>query len=467
MAPLIETVEKLSGNLAARLPEMEESANYYDSCHRLRAIGVGTPPEMRSLTAHVGWPRLYVDAICERLKVEGFRLAGNSKQIDGLWETWQKNSMDEESELAHTDALVYGRSYVSVSAPGPDDDDYPLIVPESPLNMIVDTDPRTKKVRAALRIYVDWRVPEEDFCTLYLPDATYYYKKGKGSNRWVADGKPTRHGLGIVPVVPLINRRRLSNPTGQSEITAELRSVTDAASRLTMNLQAAAELMAIPQRVLLGVKESDVVGQGGSREVTDAYYARYLAIESELAKVATFQAAELRNFTDGLQELAKQAASYTGLPPQYLSFATDNPASAEAIRSSESRLVTKCERKQLMFGGGWEDVMRLSELVMKKKSEDLSSLETVWGDAATPTYAAKADAATKLYGNGMGVIPKKRARQDIGYSDQEIQEMEEEDKKAPLNQLSSIVQAGVRPAAGATNAQGRPQAPAQTRQPVK
>ena len=60
---------------------------------------------------------------------------------------------------------------------------------------------------------------------------------------------------------------------------------------------------------------------------------------------------------------------------------------------------------------------------------DMQRMETIWRDPSTPTYAAKADAATKLYGNGTGVIPRERARIDMGYSVQEREEMRRWDEE--------------------------------------
>src|SRR5690606_40069472 len=85
--------------------------------------------------------------------------------------------------------------------------------------------------------------------------------------------------LPIFPVVRFPNRPTLDNRRGQSEITPELRSITDAASRLMMNLHATAELMAIPQRVLFGVAR-DALGDPDNPNATmDLYTARILTFE--------------------------------------------------------------------------------------------------------------------------------------------------------------------------------------------
>src|SRR5690606_17059954 len=424
-----ETYARHVDDLVAKLDhsarQQHESASYYNATYRLPAIGVAVPEAMRCLSAAIGWPRMYLDSIEERLDIEGFRIGENQASVEQLTEWWQANNLDEESGLAHLDALIYGRSYITVSHPG-DSSGIPMIRVESPLDMYAETDPRTRKVTRALRVYTDPSNLEEKWATLYLPDRTVPLKTVNG--HWAIDSEigVIQHDLGEVPVVPLLNRERLSDRDGQSEITPELRAFTDAASRIMMDMQAAAELMAVPQRVLFGVDPETLAPAGSPQEVMQSYMAQILAIENESGKAHQFQAAELMNFVNVLQELAKHVAAYTGLPPQYLSFSSENPASAEAIKSSESRLVKKCERKARMFGGAWENVMRLAMRVMGREVPvEMNRLEVVWRDPSTPTYAAKADAAVKLYGNGQGVSPKEQARIDMGYTLEQREAMKE------------------------------------------
>jgi hypothetical protein len=346
--------------------------------------------------------------------------------------------LDIEATLGHTDSLIYGRSYITVSSPDPGTDkgdpDVPLIRVEPPTALHAVIDPRTREVTKAIRaVYADDDViytesssavmgGEMSACTLYLPDVTYQWVKDNGQWRQVSR---VWHGMGVVPVIPLANRTRLSDLYGSSEITPELRSVTDAAARILMDMQGTAELMAIPQRLIFGVKPEDLgINPETGDRVFEAYLARIMGFEDPDGKAQQFSAAELRNFVDALDALDRKAAAYTGLPPQYLSFSSENPASAEAIKSSESRLVKKVERKNAVFGGAWEQAMRIAHLAMKGEvPAQMLRLESVWRDPSTPTYAAKADAATKLYANGAGIIPKEQARIDLGYSITQREEM--------------------------------------------
>ena len=432
---------------------LKDAKNYYDSVRRPDAIGVAVPPEMRGLLAHVGYPRLYVDSIAERQEIEGFRVAGANEADQELWDWWQANNLDIEATLGHTDALIYGRAYITVSMPDPAvdfgvDPEIPLIRVEPPTSLHAVIDPRTKLVTQAIRVVYNDDGSSVISATLYLPDQTIQWVKDKGS--WVVLNQIS-HGLMLVPVVPLQNRTRLSDAYGTSEITPELRSVTDAAARILMDMQGTAEIMAIPQRLLFGVKPEDIgVDPLTGEKLFDAYIARILAFEDPDAKAQQFSAAELRNFVEALDALDRKAAAYTGLPPQYLSTSSQNPASAEAIRSAESRLVKKTERKNKIFGGAWEQAMRIAYRAMKGGDipPEYYRLETVWRDPSTPTYAAKADAATKLYAGGMGVIPKERARIDMGYTIAEREEMAAWDtQENPMAQLMGNAQSPVGQAA--------------------
>jgi hypothetical protein len=142
-----------------------------------------------------------------------------------------------------------------------------------------------------------------------------------------------------------------------------------------------------------------------------------------------FPEADLRNFHETLNSLAKMVAAMSGLPPHFFAYSDANPASADAIRSAETRLVKRAERRQRAFGGAWEQVMRLALLIADGSlPEGATSLETVWRDASTPTIAQKADAVAKL--RAANLISLRQAREDLGYTAEQIALMEADDTRA-------------------------------------
>lgn len=444
--------QKLTDKLDEANSEYAENNLYYESLRRPDAIGLAAPPELQKLFPHIGYPRLYVDALSERITPEGFTLPGTSDTDSDLWRWWTTNQLDVEFNLGCVEALVHGRAYITVSAPpttvdpdkpffGPPD--VPIIRVESPRSLYAEVDPYTRRVTQAIRTYKN-SDGDDIRATLYTPDQTVYMVKEQD---WIVE-ETVNHGLGIVPIVPLMNRKTLSDAYGASEITPELRSFTDAAGRLLTNMQAAAELMGIPQRVIFGITRDELARPDGTPMSTfEAYMGRIMTVADSTGKVDQFQAAQLENFSAGIREIRNEVAAYTGLPPQYLSNSQDNPASADAIRSAERRLVLNAERKTVIFGGDLEEAMRVAYRVMNQGSEipeEYYRLKAVFRNPATPTFESKADAASKLYANGQGVIPKERARIDIGYTSEEREEMrswdaEEEKHNAELVKMYGSV----------------------------
>jgi hypothetical protein len=120
-----------------------------------------------------------------------------------------------------------------------------------------------------------------------------------------------------------------------------------------------------------------------------------------------------------------------------MGFSTDNPASADAIRASESRLVKRAERRQSGFGDSWELVMRIADRIRTGAwRPELRRLEAMWRDASTPTVSQAADAATKKY--QAGIVPKRQTREDLRYNAEQIALMEQEDDEEQARQTAAM-----------------------------
>lgn len=411
MADELATLRRLAGAVDRRLRKHKVLDAYYDGAHRLQAMGLALPPEMEDLAVIVNWPGMYTDSLEERLDVEGFRVGGSDEVDEVLWDWWQANRMDEESGLGHLEALNQGRAYTCVGFP--DGDDAPVITVESSRYMAGDWSGRTYRLNSAARLWEDNDAGIPQRATLYLPNENRYYGRSERGRGWLQHDVD-EHNLGEPLVAGLVNRGRLTDRDGVTEMR-DIMGISDAACRSITNLQGAQEVLALPQRFITGASKEDFQDENGNPiPAWEAYIGRIQALMDKDAKVFQLPGADLRNFTEVLKTYAQVAAGLTGLPAHYWGFTGDNPASADAIRSTESRLVKKAERKQRTFGGGWETTMRLAMLVMGRNPAEANRLETVWRDAATPTFAARADAVTKLF--GAGILPLEATWEEMGYS---------------------------------------------------
>jgi hypothetical protein len=384
---------------------------YFNGEQLIRDLGISIPPQLRGLHTVIGWPRVGVESLEERLDLEAFRWADGSDSGE-LAEIAEANDLFDESSLAHLDALVYGREYLAVGSGGCGTDECPpLITAESPLDMTLLWDARLRVGTAALRecaadSYID-ADPEQRMLVLYLPDQTVMAVPSPSGGWEVVDRDI--HNLGIVPVVRMANRQRTADRVGRSEITPEVMSITDAACRRLMGMEVAAEFFGAPARYILGASEAAFQdAEGNAKSAWETYIGRVLALERDedgaVPTVGQFPAHDPTGMTKIIDLYARIMSSQFGLPPHMLGYTTDNPASADAIRSTEAKLVKRSERRIRRFGAAWQQAMRLALWVRHGEPPDKAKrIETVFRNPATPTVAAQVDATVKLV--QAGVLP--------------------------------------------------------------
>jgi Phage portal protein, SPP1 Gp6-like len=418
------TIDRLGAQLRRDVKDLERYGAYYEGLQHLEQIGIAVPPDLERFVVIVNWPRIVADSLEERIDLEGFRLPGQYRRDPELWRICQANNIDEESQLAHLDAIVYKRSYICVGT-NEDDPSTPLVTIESPLEMTAEISPRTRKVTAALRLYKDRddenKVVEK--AVLYLPDVTVWAERGfTGVARGWVEIDRDEHGLGRVPVVPLVNRARVRDRYGFSEIQ-DVIDLTDAAARALTLAQLATETLSVPQKAVLGAKDDDFVDENGKVVPKwEAYFGSVWALDNENAKFHQFSAADLTNFDRIVSLYAQQVSAITGLPLRYFGQNTANPPSADGIRADESRIIKKAERRHRAWGGAWEEAARLIKLFKDGTVPDeWVELESIWRNPATPTEAQTADAVVKKV--QAGILPVEAAWEDLGYSQTRINEL--------------------------------------------
>jgi hypothetical protein len=371
---------------------------YYDGLQRMQNLGISVPPQLAGVRTVVDWPRICVDPLVQRSVLDGFRLKGATDVDDELAEHWQANDMDAEAPLAFLDSLVAGRGYVIVGSPDVDGDS-PLVTVESPDNLAMMWDPRTRRCTAA---YQSYQVEGIFRAVLYLPDETISMSRDE-ARAWSVDDRD-QHGFGEVPVVRFPNRSRTNDREGRSEITAPMMNTTDSACRSLLGMEIAREVYSIPRLAILGASESDFQdAAGNAKSAVDMAMTKILAMErDEEGNLPTLQqltAFDPSVFTKIIDEHAQLMASYTGFPPAYFGQTTSaNPASGDAIRLSENGIVMRARAVQKQFAAPLREVMKLVWRFANDGAEvpaEVRHLAVDWVDAATPTPGATTDAITK------------------------------------------------------------------------
>lgn len=434
------TASWLATRLFERRPYLELHNLYYDGLQKMQDLGISIPPSLSSLRTVVGWPRVGVDAVANRCRVDGFRYPGASEADDDLWDLWQANNLDSEAHLAQLDAFVYGRAYIVVG-PGDKDGDPPLITAESPINMFAQWDGRMRKCVAALQIYLDTNYTSDmygqEVAALYLPGKTIHMARAgtlagvlPSTGKWEVTERDD-HGIDEVPVIRMANRCRIGNRDGLSEITPEWQNTVDSANRTLLGMEVGREFFSAPRRYILGASEDAFKKPDGtSAAAWDTYMSKVWAVpadeDGKTPTVGQFAPGDPTAFTKLLDTYAKVMAGEMGVPPHFLGVYSDgNPASADAIRSGYEELTSRATTKHTTLGDSWEEAMRLALLIRDGSvPPEAARLETDWMDPSPKTPAATSDAVYKQVTAGILPATSSVTLAKLGYSAAEIARIE-------------------------------------------
>jgi hypothetical protein len=443
----LQVLTMLRSDLSSARFKLELLDAYFNGEQLVRDLKISIPPQLEGLHTVIGWPRIGVEALEQRLDLEAFRW-GDGSDSSELDEIAEANDLYDESSLAHLDALTYGREYVTVGS-ADEDGAPPIITFESPLDMTLMWDARLRLPLYGLRECEDrfdfGLAPDDRLVTLYMPMETIH-AVGLASGGWEVLERD-RHGLGVPPVLRMANRQRTADRVGKSEITPEVMSITDAACRRLMGIEVAAEFFGAPQRYILGASESAFQdAEGNAKSAWETYIGRVLALERDedgaVPTVGQFSAHDPTGMTKIIDLYARIMATQLGLPPHMLGYTSDNPASADAIRSSEGMLVKKAERRIRRFGATHRDAMRLALWVRDGEPPDKSRrIEAVWRNPATPTLAAQTDAAVKMVQSGLLPQDSDVALEMAGLTEDQRQRVAAERRRAQGRQVLAALTA--------------------------
>lgn len=440
----INLIDQLVKKLASHHAANEVKERYFNGHNRLKDLQISIPPALTSVEVVVGWPGTSVQVLEERLDFEGF-IGADSLAVNDFY---RQNDLDSDGSLAHLDALIYGTGFVVVGAGEPGEAN-PLITIESPKRMTAIHDLRTRRLTAALSVdYGHDAFDDKPISgTLYLENENIMFETdGYGNfvevDRWI-------HNYNRVLVARLVNQPRSSDTQGRSEITRAVRYYTDSAMRTLLGAEVAREFYSAPQRYALGAEESVFRdADGNNLNPWSVIQGRMLAIpynevENVMPQVGQFQSNSPLPYFEQIRALAQMLAAETAIPASYLGFQTDNPASADAIRQMESRLVKRAERRQRQFGRTWTEVAKLGLLVRDGFiPAEASNLRPIWRDASTPTRAAAADEAVKLISAGVLTPDSEITYNRIGLSDSDKEVLKNEKSIASAASLIQGLTAG-------------------------
>jgi Phage portal protein, SPP1 Gp6-like len=453
---------RLGARLDSRRDRMERYEAYYAGTQPLAFVSdtfrAAFGDRFREFSSN--FMSLVVDAHRERLQVQGIRIGANREGDEDAWRWWQANRLDAESQIAHTESLVKGLAYVLVW-PDPVSGE-PEATIESALQVVVETEPgKSWKRRAALK---RWLADDGKYrAELYLPDGIYKFKSVQSGAdfsvaswsqvaQWIRDDQspaagvredwPVKNPLGIIPIVPIVNRPRLTGQSvnaygrpvsgavgpdeGQSEI-AMVMSNQDAINKLRADGINASDLAAFRQRWLRNwqVEIDEETGQPVEpfKSAVDRLWILPPPDPEDPGAIANppefgeFEQTDTATIVGQIQMEVQHLGAISRTPYHYLLPQAGQPPSGESLKSAETGLVAKVRDSMVHKGESWEEVIRLYYRFRgDARGKDLGA-EIIWKDPESRTEAVHTDALVKQQSMG---IPVEMLWEGLGYSPRQI-----------------------------------------------
>lgn len=138
------------------------------------------------------------------------------------------------------------------------------------------------------------------------------------------------------------------------------------------------------------------------------------------AKFGQFEAADLTKMLAVITEIEQKVARVSRTPYHLFSLNTGNFPSGEALKTAEAPLTEKIAERQAVWGDVWEDVMNC---VLEQSGKPVEHIKAIWQDTTPRGIKESIEAAVMKLDLG---VSKTKLRQELGYTADEIAEMDEQ-----------------------------------------
>jgi hypothetical protein len=308
---------------------------HYEMKNVVLDLNISTPPDLRYWMGTLGWCSKAVDSMADRLVFREFE-----DDNLGMGEVFQMNNQDVLIDSAILGALISACDFVYVSK---DDEGVRLqVIDGSNATGIMDTNTMMLKEGYAVldRDTLGQATTEAHFTR----EATVIYRNGKLDSIF---NNPAPYPL----LIPMVNRPDAKRPFGHSRISRACMSIVSAAIRTAKRSEIAAEFYSYPQKYATGLSED--------AEKMDKWKAAMSTMivfekdeDGDKPTLGQFQQASMSPHSEQMRMWAGLFAGETGLTLDDLGFPSQNPSSAEAIKSSHETLRLMARKAQRDFSIG-------------------------------------------------------------------------------------------------------------------
>lgn len=357
---------------------------FYEMKARARDLHISTPPELAWWMNTLGWCEKAVDSLADRLV---FRTFYNDPLE--MYSIFDQNNKDILTDSAILSALITSCSFIYIAA---DENGNPRMRVIDGSHATGEIDPTTNLLTEGYAVLECDEFDNPITEAYLLPGVTYIYERGK-MTRAVMNDAP------YPLLVPIINRPDAKRPFGHSRITRACMDIQCSAVRTVKRSEISAEFYSFPQKYVLGM-DSDA-------EEIDKWLASMSSMlridkdeSGDKPVVGQFTQQSMAPHTEQLRMFAGMFAGETGLTLDDMGFPSQNPSSAEAIKSSHETLRLIARKAQRDFAVGFKNVGYLAACVRDRQTysrRELADVGVKWQPIFEPD-------ASQLSVIGDGVI---------------------------------------------------------------
>ena len=308
---------------------------HYEMKNVVLDLGISTPPDLRFWMGTLGWCSKAVDSMADRLVFREFE-----DDNLGMGEVFQMNNQDVLIDSAILGALISACDFVYVAK---DNDGTRLqVIDGSNATGIMDTNTMMLKEGYAVLDRDTLGVPTME--AHFTREATVIYRNGKLDSIF---NNPAPYPL----LIPIVNRPDAKRPFGHSRISRACMSIVSAAIRTAKRSEIAAEFYSYPQKYATGLSE-DAERMDKWKAAMSTMIVFEKDEDGDKPTLGQFQQASMSPHSEQMRMWAGLFAGETGLTLDDLGFPSQNPSSAEAIKSSHETLRLMARKAQRDFSIG-------------------------------------------------------------------------------------------------------------------
>ena len=343
-------MQYLKNKLALKSVRVGIRYDYYEMKNLVRDFGISTPPDLQWWMSVLGWCGKAVDSIADRLDFREF-----DNDVFDMNDIFAANNKDVLIDSAILGALISSCDFIYITADASGFPQMRVIDGQHATGII---DPITNMLKEGYAV-IDFDENDQPITEAYfITGSTMIYEYGNLVNTIPNDAP-------YPLLVPIIYRPDAKRPFGHSRISRSCMSILESAVRTVKRSEISAEFYSFPQKYILGMSED--AEQMDKWRVTMSSMLRIDKDEDgDHPVVGQFQQQAMGPHVEQLRTFAGLFAGETGLTLDDLGFPSQNPSSAEAIKSSHESLRLTARKAQKTFGTGLLNAGYLAACVRDK-----------------------------------------------------------------------------------------------------